>query len=323
MSRPSTFSETVNLRREPCRWTRHFQPGCARAIIWYLQKLAENDPERFCWPSFGNIAQHAKNWSSDPNGGLLYEVRQVRRAVRLLEGLGIILPTQRWRNGRNRSGWIVKSHSTAAVEKRCTVVSIGMTYRSTPKAKKISTANVSCEKGFVSANVSAPEGFVSGQSGECVRECVRSEESQVPKMQSVDADGQQVSSPVSRSLTFIEPSKPIFSASEERSRKEREPVTCSDPAVASPVENIKAEGPERAKAKAFFEVKPERQEYPPSAFGQVVVHFVNEGLAELSEITRKSLEFCDALGFAVPENPAGFVRNMLRPRCDNGKPTVE
>lgn len=130
-------------------------------------------------------------------------------------------------------------------------------------------------------------------------------------------------SQVSRGLTVNEPIKPIFSASEERSRKEREPVTCSDPAVVPHVENVKAEEPERAKA--FFEVKPEIQKGSLSPFGKAVVHFAEEGLLELSEITRKSLEFCKRYTpeSAVPEDPAGLVRNILRRRCDNGKPTVE
>jgi hypothetical protein len=280
---------------------------------------AANDPERFCWPSFGDIARHATNWKADPSGGPVYTERHVQRALRLLEQLGILLPMTRKRSGRERSGWIVTRHATPPEWKRCNVPSIGLTYRSNPKAKKISTANVSGGKRFVSANVSAPEGFVSGQSGECVRECVRSEESQVPKVHPVDADGHRVLPPVSRGLTFNEPSKPIFSASEERSRKEREPVTRSDPAVASPVENLKVEGPERVKAKAFFEVKPEIQKASLSTFGQVVVHFANEGLPDLSEITKKSLEYCKTkgLGFAVPEDAAGFVKRILRRKCAN------
>jgi hypothetical protein len=278
MSRPAAFRETVNLGGEPCRWTRHFQPGCARSVIGYLQKLSENDPERFCWASFGDIAKHAKNWKADPSGGLVYSERQVRRVLRLVEQLGILLPMTRKRNGRKRSGWIVPRHDTPPEWKYCTVPSIGLTYRSTPKAKKISTANVSCGKGFlsggkgiVSAKVSGLEGFVSALSAESVRDCVRPDESQVPKMQPVDADGQRVLPPVSRGLTFNEPSKPIFSASEERSRKEVEPATRSDPAIVSPEQNLKAEGPERAKAKASFEVKPEIQkaeqiDEPPKEF---------------------------------------------------------
>jgi|SRR5208337_499251 len=319
MSRPPTFRETVNLGGEPCHWKRHFQPGCAKSVIGYLEKLAENDPERFIYATFGNIAKHASNWSLDPKGGVVYEKRQVRRVLRLFEQLGILLPMHRIRDRRERPGWILARHDTPPEWKRCPVRSIGLTYRSTPKAKKISTANVSGGKRFVSSNVSVLEGFVSGQSGECVRESVRSEESQVPKMQPVDSDGHRVLPPVSRGLTLNEPSKPIFSASEERSRKEREPVTCSDPAVVSPVENLKAEEPERAKAKAFFEVKPEIQKASLSTFGQVVMHFANEGLPELSEITQKSLEYCktNALGFAVPEDPAGFVKRILGRKCGN------
>jgi hypothetical protein len=181
MPRPSAFRESVNLRGKPCRWTRHFQEGCARVIVGYLVKLSENDPERFCWASFGDIAKHAKNWTVDPNGGVLYDARQVRRAVRLLKALGILLPMTRKRSGRERPGWIVTKHAAPPEAKRCTVPSIGFTYRSMRKPKEISTANVSGRKTIVSAFVSAPEGFMSARNADCVRECVRSEETQVPE----------------------------------------------------------------------------------------------------------------------------------------------
>jgi hypothetical protein len=56
------------------------------------------------------------------------------------------------------------------------------------------------------------------------------------------------------------------------------------------------------------------------AFGQAVVHFANEGLQELSEIAERSVEFCKKRGLEldVPDDPAGFVKDILRRKCGNG-----
>jgi hypothetical protein len=291
---------------------------------------SKSDPaEHFVFPSFKDIQKHAFNWAAKPGSDRLYGKRQVLRALALLESLGIILPMHRWRSGRVRPGWIVARHPPLLPPEAKTCFQsdrTGLTYRTATRRLKSSTPvekppNVTLHKPNVTSNVTLLKGFVTPENALCDTKCDTSHKAQVSETPPVNADGQRVAAEVSRALTPLNRGEPPFFAPEKRSKEGQEPGATAAPLAAlSLPESLKAEEPERAKAKAFFEVKPERQEYPLSTFGQVVMHFANEGLRELSEITQKSLEYCktNGLGFAVPDDPAGFVKDILRRKCGDG-----
>lgn len=111
-----SFVEVVRLRGKPCALRRHFR-GCARQVVGYLERLGENDPQRFVWASMENITGHAAKWKSGPDGHVGYSGRWVRVAVRFLEAHGIIKPARR---GSLR-GWVVVGHTTAAEARTCTL----------------------------------------------------------------------------------------------------------------------------------------------------------------------------------------------------------
>jgi hypothetical protein len=296
---------------------------------------SERDPaEHFAWPPFKDIWKHAFIWAAKRGSARLYGKRQVLRVLALLESLGIILPMHRWRYGRVRPGWIVTRHPLVPPEaKTCFLPDrTGLTYRTaTKRLKSYAPAqkplpvekplNVTRPKPNVTPNVTHLKGFVTPQNGVCDTQCDTSGKAQPSEIQPDKADGQGVSAEVSRALTLLNLGELLFFASEKRSKEGQEPGATAAPQAAFPLpESLKAEEPERAKAKAFFEVKREVQKYPLSTFGQVVVHFANEGLSELSEITKMSLEFCKKHrpGLAVPDDPAGFVKDILRRKCGNG-----
>jgi len=285
MPRPSSFRASVNLRGKPCSWTRHFR-GCARTLVGYLQKLAANDPERFCWPSPSDLAAHATDWSRDQRGRELFSERQVRRALRLLERLGILLAARRNRNHRERSGWVVTRHATSAEAKRCAVPSITITYRSNRKCQEVPPpnvsggegfvpGNVSAAQGFVSAFVSAKEGFVSGESAECVRECVRSQKPEVTEIQDVNLDSRRASSQVSHDLTFNEPNEPVFLLLKSEAKR-TESITASSDGALSYQQNLKAEEPDKTRAFLRYICRPILADQPPhrvlASRGQIYPH---------------------------------------------------
>jgi hypothetical protein len=111
LNQSRSFRPTVRLRGKGCALHRHFRRSL-KQVISYLEKLAENDPERFVWPGVENISQHARDWSADPSGqaGCVFSVRQVQRNLRRLEGASILVPAKRYRGGCRRSGWVVREH---------------------------------------------------------------------------------------------------------------------------------------------------------------------------------------------------------------------
>lgn len=103
----SLLPYTLRTADAPCNFKHHGR-GVVREVLGYLDRLAENDRERFIWPGVDNILKNCKRYKGKP-----YSKRSVEYALTFLRRTHIISRRmERPRGGVLRSGFIVTPHDS-------------------------------------------------------------------------------------------------------------------------------------------------------------------------------------------------------------------
>ncbi|HYM76134.1 MAG TPA: hypothetical protein VE377_09175 [Candidatus Dormibacteraeota bacterium] len=113
-----SFTVEVRLKDgEACNWKRHYR-HCAREVIGYLDRLANNDEERFVYVTVPGIVKHCNRYKSKKS----YKERAVGYVISLLQKQFVLSEqVERFRKGTMRWGWLVAPHDVATLqeENRC------------------------------------------------------------------------------------------------------------------------------------------------------------------------------------------------------------
>ena len=105
----TTFLDPGPPKSGRCTWRRHFV-GVPAAVMGYLQSLAARDAERFAYPSISTIARKAVPGRNLDRGYIGEVLEQFKNRL-------WVEPKRLERNGRERRGWIVRTHDAWLVTK--------------------------------------------------------------------------------------------------------------------------------------------------------------------------------------------------------------
>jgi hypothetical protein len=123
--KPSTrgnqsFTKIVPLKDgETCTSLKRHYRNCAREVVGYLDKKAQQDPEqeRFAFPSIPTIVKRCNKYRKKKAP---YARRQVNYVLAILRQQRVIADVERVRFGSLKRGWLVASHDTVTVvENNC------------------------------------------------------------------------------------------------------------------------------------------------------------------------------------------------------------
>jgi hypothetical protein len=105
-----SFIREVDLEAgEFCDYKRHFK-NVVREVIGYLESQAGKNDSRFCWAFIRTICKRCNQYQKNRKP---YSQRQVERALKFLEQLGVIVRIRKmkWRGGIVH-GYIVSYHDS-------------------------------------------------------------------------------------------------------------------------------------------------------------------------------------------------------------------